>query len=121
MQSKEHRTMKKHTLFAALVAGSLMTLGLSAQAQYAPRQDLDRDGIQNRHDADRDGDGIRNAQDPNPNVKNVIRRDNHARNDRYGPYGDLDRDGIQNRVDRDRDGDGVPNFRDRRPDDRRYS
>jgi hypothetical protein len=114
--------MKKQTLFAALVAGSLMTLGLSAQAQYAPRQDLDRDGIQNRHDADRDGDGIRNAQDPNPNVRNVIvARDHHRRVDRFGRYGDLDRDGIQNRYDKDRDGDGVRNARDRRPDDRRYS
>src|SRR3954468_13086230 len=120
MQSKEHRTMKKQTLFAALVAGSLMTLGLSAQAQYAPRQDLDRDGIQNRHDADRDGDGIRNAQDPNPNVKNVARNDRRQVS-RYGPNGDLDRDGIKNRYDRDRDGDRVPNNRDRRPDDRRFS
>jgi len=115
--------MKKQTLFAALVATSLMGLGLSAQAQYAPRQDLDRDGIQNQYDKDRDGDGIRNAQDPNPNVKNVIVARNHhqQRVNRYGPYGDLDRDGIQNRFDKDRDGDGVRNNRDRRPDDRRYS
>jgi hypothetical protein len=107
--------MKKQSLFAALVAGSLLTLGMSAQAQYAPRHD-------------RDGDGISNRYDPNPNVPNVVRSDRYdhrydrqARNDRYGPYGDLDRDGIQNRADRDRDGDGVPNHRDRRPDDRRYS
>jgi hypothetical protein len=106
--------MKKQTLFAGLVAASLMTLGLSAQAQSAPRHDLDRDGIQNRYDKDRDGDGIRNAQDPNPKVKNAV----VARN---GPHGDLDRDGIQNRYDKDRDGDGVRNGRDRRPDDRRYS
>jgi hypothetical protein len=107
--------MQRKSLFAALVAGSLLTLGSVAQAQYAPHHDLDRDGIRNSQDRDRDGDGIRNAQDPNPNVPNF------ARAPRHGPHGDLDRDGIRNRHDRDRDGDGIANARDRYPDNRRYS
>ena len=107
---------RKTTIFGAALAASLMLLGTAAEAQYAPRQDLDRDGIQNRYDRDRDGDGIANARDPNPNVRNVQR---YARVDRFGPYGDLDRDGVRNRNDRDIDGDRVPNRRDRHPYDRR--
>jgi hypothetical protein len=106
----ERKPMKSKTLFGAAMAASLMLLGTAAQAQYAPRHDLDRDGIQNRYDKDRDGDGIANHRDPNPNVRNVAR----ART--TGPNGDLDRDGIRNRNDRDRDGDRVVNSRDRWPD-----
>jgi hypothetical protein len=107
---------KQTTVLGAALAASLMVFGAAAHAQYAPRQDLDRDGIQNRYDRDRDGDGINNARDPNPNVRNVVRV---ARVGRMGPRGDLDRDGIQNRYDRDRDGDRVPNVRDRAPDNPR--
>jgi len=107
--------MQTKTAFAAVLACAMATLGAAAHAQYGPRQDLDRDGIQNRYDRDRDGDGIPNARDPNPNVRNYVRTS------RLGPYGDLDRDGVKNRWDRDRDGDGVPNVRDRYPDNRRFS
>jgi hypothetical protein len=111
--------MQRKPIFAVLAAVALGTFGAAAHAQYAPRQDLDRDGIQNRYDRDRDGDGLANANDPQPSVYNRVQR--HAPMDRFGPMGDLDRDGIQNRHDRDRDGDGVRNARDRYPNDRRYS
>jgi hypothetical protein len=119
--------MRSRTLRATVLATALAAIGATAQAQYAPRHDLDRDGIanrydrdrdgdgiRNRNDRDRDGDGIRNRDDPNPNIPN------RTRVSRMGPYGDMDRDGIQNRRDRDRDGDGIRNHRDRYPDDRRY-
>ncbi|MBI5278722.1 MAG: hypothetical protein HY854_19985 [Burkholderiales bacterium] len=107
--------MRRTTFFAATLAASLLAIGAPAQAQYAPRQDLDRDGIQNRRDSDRDGDGLRNGRDPNPDRYNTVRLG------RTGAWNDLDRDGIVNRYDRDRDGDGVANARDDRPNDRRSS
>jgi hypothetical protein len=36
------------------------------------KNDLDRDGIRNKHDRDRDGDGVRNGRDSRPN--NPLRR-----------------------------------------------
>ena len=110
--------MKNRIALGAAFVASLMAFGTAVHAQTGPRQDLDRDGIQNRYDRDRDGDGIANARDPNPNVPNVR---HVVRVNPYGPNGDLDRDGIRNRYDRDRDGDRVANFRDRYPDDRRRS
>ncbi|HEX2544310.1 MAG TPA: thrombospondin type 3 repeat-containing protein [Ramlibacter sp.] len=98
--------MKKTTVLGA-IAASLMMFGAAAQAQaLPPRGDLDRDGIQNRHDRDRDGDGIENRSDPQPNVFNRTR---------IVRGHDLDRDGIADRSDRDMDGDGVANRRDAFP------
>ena len=102
--------MQRKTIFGAALAASFMLLGTAAHAQYAPRQDLDHDGIQNRYDRDRDGDGIPNVSDPNPNVFNRTR---------IARGHDMDRDGIADRSDRDIDGDRVPNRRDRYPYDRR--
>lgn len=112
--------MKNTTVLGAALAASLLAFGAAAHAAtpYSPRGDLDRDGIQNRYDRDRDGDGIINARDPNPNVRNVRRV---VRVDPMSPRGDLDRDGIQNRHDRDIDGDRVANFRDRFPYNRHRS
>jgi hypothetical protein len=112
--------MKTRSLISATLAGALLTLGVSAQAQLAPRHDLDRDGIVNRDDSDRDGDGIRNARDPEPNRFNVARADRErdiprARGVRGDPWGDIDRDGIPNARDSDRDGDGLPNRSDPNP------
>jgi hypothetical protein len=107
-------SMNYKTTLGALLAVSALAFGASAQAatHYAPRGDMDHDGIQNRYDRDRDGDGLRNARDPNPNRPNVV----HARRVRlHGPNGDLDRDGVRNRYDRDRDGDGIRNRFDRHP------
>jgi hypothetical protein len=104
-------SMQRKMIFGAALAASFMLLGTAAQAQYAPRQDLDHDGIQNRHDRDRDGDGIPNVSDPNPN------RYNRSHVARYAH--DMDHDGIADRSDRDIDGDRVPNRRDRHPYDRR--
>lgn len=109
---------KKTTLLGTLLAASLLTLGAAGAHAAAPRGDMDHDGIQNRYDHDRDGDGIRNARDPNPNRRNVVR---YVRVDPMSPRGDLDRDGIQNRYDRDIDGDRVANFRDRFPYNRHRS
>jgi hypothetical protein len=98
--------MKNRTALGAALAASLMVFGAAAHAQLAPRQDLDRDGIQNRYDRDRDGDGIPNASDRQPNRFNrthIVRAP------------DMDRDGIADRSDRDIDGDRVPNRRDRFP------
>ena len=105
--------MKNRIAFGAALVASLMAFGTAAHAQTGPRQDLDRDGIQNRYDRDRDGDGILNARDPNPDRFNRARVARHAN--------DLDRDGIANRYDRDIDGDRVPNRRDRYPYDRRHA
>jgi hypothetical protein len=102
--------MQRKMILGAALAASFMLLGTAAQAQYAPRQDLDHDGIQNRYDRDRDGDGIANASDPNPNVFNRTR---------VARGHDMDRDGIADRSDRDIDGDRIPNKRDRHPYDRR--
>jgi hypothetical protein len=100
--------MTNKTVFGAILATSLMAFGAVAQAQgVPPRGDLDRDGIENRHDNDRDGDGIANRSDPNPNIYNRSRIAPRAH--------DMDRDGIADRSDRDRDGDRVPNGRDRYP------
>jgi hypothetical protein len=99
--------VKRTTVFGTFLAASLLAFGTAAHAQYAPRQDLDHDGIQNRYDRDRDGDGIPNASDPNPN------RFNRTRIARYAH--DMDHDGIADRSDRDVDGDRVPNRRDRFP------
>jgi len=107
--------MKNRIALGAALVASLMAFGTAAHAQTGPRQDLDRDGIQNRYDKDRDGDGIANARDPHPNVRDIVRSTRVARVDRFGPNGDIDRDGIRNRNDRDRDGDGVPNRFDNRP------
>ena len=101
--------MQKKSLFGAAIAASLMMFGAVAQAQgLPPRGDLDRDGIQNRHDRDRDGDGIENRSDPQPNIFNRTR---------IVRGHDLDRDGIADRSDRDMDGDGVANRRDAFPRD----
>src|SRR4051812_50146450 len=61
---------KQTTVLGAALAASLMIFGAAAHAQYAPRQDLDRDGIQNRYDRDRDGDRVHNARDPDPDKPN---------------------------------------------------
>jgi hypothetical protein len=98
--------MKKTNVLGAVLATSLMVFGAAAHAQTGPRQDLDRDGIQNRYDNDRDGDGIANRSDPNPNVFNRTR---------IVRGHDMDRDGIADRSDRDIDGDRVANNRDRFP------
>ena len=103
--------MKTKSILGATIA-SLLAFGAAAQAQdLSPTGDLDRDGIQNRHDGDRDGDGIANRSDPNPNVFNRTYVAPHA--------GDMDRDGIADRSDRDRDGDGIANARDANPNDPR--
>jgi len=57
---------KQTTVLGAALAASLMVFGAAAHAQYAPRQDLDRDGIQNRYDRDRDGDRVPNVRDRAP-------------------------------------------------------
>src|SRR3954467_6921714 len=101
---------KQTTVFGAALAASLLVFGVAAHAQTGPRQDLDRDGIQNRYDRDRDGDGIPNASDRQPNVFNRMR---------IVRAPDMDRDGIADRSDRDMDGDRVPNLRDRFPRDPR--
>ena len=99
--------MRNKTLMGALVAASLMTFGVAAQAQaFSPTGDIDRDGIQNRYDRDRDGDGIENRSDPQPNVWNPTRLVRGH---------DMDHDGIADNSDRDRDGDGIPNARDPNP------
>lgn len=111
--------MNNRTVLGAALAASLLAFGAAhAAPAYSPRGDLDHDGIQNRYDRDRDGDGIPNARDPNPNVRNVRRV---VRVDPMSPRGDLDRDGIQNRHDRDIDGDRVANVRDRFPYNRHRS
>jgi len=118
--------MKTRTLIGATLAGALLTLGVSAQAQHRPWQDLDRDGIVNRDDSDRDGDGIRNARDPQPDRFNTALADRErdfprgrevarGRGVRGDPWGDIDRDGIPNARDGDRDGDGLPNRSDPNP------
>jgi hypothetical protein len=103
----EVQIMKSRIAIGTVLAASLLTLGVAAQAQgVSPYGDLDRDGIQNRYDADRDGDGIQNRSDPQPNVFNrtrVVR--GH----------DMDGDGIADASDRDRDGDGIVNARDPNP------
>jgi hypothetical protein len=99
--------MHSKSVLGTLFVASLLAFGSAAHAQYAPRQDLDHDGIQNRYDRDRDGDGIPNVSDPNPN------RFNRTHVARYGR--DMDHDGIADRSDRDIDGDRVPNRRDRFP------
>ena len=114
---------KKTTVFGAVLAASLLALGAGAHAA-APHGDIDHDGVQNRYDHDRDNDGLRNARDPHPNRRDVVRyvhveRRHHV--NPMSPRGDLDRDGIQNRRDRDIDGDRVPNFRDRFPYNRHRS
>ena len=44
--------MKTNTLFGTALAASLLAFGAAAHAQnYNPAGDIDRDGIQNRHDA----------------------------------------------------------------------
>ena len=66
--------MPRKSIFAATLAASLLAFGTAAQAQaYSSSGDIDRDGIQNRHDRDRDGDGIANRSDPQPNVWNPTR------------------------------------------------
>ena len=99
--------MQNKSILGTVFVASLLAFGSAAHAQYAPRQDLDRDGIQNRFDRDRDGDGIPNASDPNPNRFNPTRIVRNMR--------DTDHDGIADRDDRDIDGDRVPNRRDRFP------
>jgi hypothetical protein len=110
-------SMKYKSTLAALLAVSALAFGAGAHAapHYAPRGDMDHDGIQNRYDRDRDGDGIINSRDPNPNVPNVVHVKRVKRAHLYGPNGDLDRDGIRNRYDHDRDGDGIRNRNDRHP------
>ena len=95
----------KKTVIGTLLTAAVMAFGTAAhaQGQLHPRGDLDRDGIQNRHDRDRDGDGIENRSDPQPNVFNRTRIVRGS---------DLDRDGIADNSDRDMDGDGVANRRD---------
>lgn len=102
--------MRNKTLMQTVLAASLLVLGSAGQAaQYVVGSgDLDRDGIENRHDRDRDGDGIPNARDPRPNVP-----DRFARGSRHGNQYGMDV------TPRDRDGDGVPNRRDRFPDNPR--
>ena len=59
--------MKSRIAIGTVLAASLLTLGVAAQAQgVSPYGDLDRDGIQNRHDRDRDGDGVPNRRDQFP-------------------------------------------------------